>query len=42
MPNHDACIICSGVMPVQAAVLIANSDVHFLNDGASHYNIGGK
>lgn len=38
MPNDDARIICSGALPVQADVLIANGNVHFLNDKGSYYN----
>ena len=38
MPNDDARIICSGALPVQADVLIANNDVQFLDDKGSYYN----
>ena len=38
MPNDDARIICGGATPIQAEVLIANGDVHFLNDKGSCYN----
>lgn len=38
MPNNDTRIICSSAIPVQADVLIANGNVHFLNDKGSYYN----
>ena len=40
MPNHNARIIYGSARALQVNVLIANSDVHFLNDGVSHYNLG--
>ena len=42
MPNDNARIICSSAIPVQADVLIANGDVHFLDDWAFHCNIENK
>ena len=38
MPNDNAYIICGGTIPVQTDVLIANSDVHFLNDAVFYGN----
>ena len=42
MPNDDTCIICCSAEMFQMRVLIADSDVQFLDDGVSHYNTGSK